>query len=67
MLVLSRKPTDQNQVGSTLFITDEQGNKIEISVLSVCKSDKNVRLGIKAPKHMNIFRDEHLIQDVEAA
>lgn len=46
MLVLSRK------VGESIVI----GDQIEVTVLSV--EGETVRVGIKAPKHVDIFRKE---------
>jgi carbon storage regulator len=46
MLVLTRK------LGQSIMI----GNRVEVQVLSV--AGEKVRLGITAPKHVSIFRNE---------
>jgi len=53
MLVLSRKP------GERILIGDE------IAVTIVRIGPNTVRIGIDAPKHMNIVRDELCVESVE--
>lgn len=48
MLVLTRKPLEQIYIGDNICIT----------VLRVDKASGEVRLGIDAPRDMNIVREE---------
>jgi len=52
MLVLSRKKNQSIMIGT------------EIEILITDISDDKVRIGIRAPKHMNIFRKE-LLEEVQ--
>ena len=54
MLVLSRKPGERIHIGHDITIT----------VLII--GPNNVRLGIDAPKHLNIARDELIAGPVSA-
>lgn len=46
MLVLSRKPSERIRIG----------DEIEITIVRI--GPNSVRIGIEAPKHMNIVRSE---------
>lgn len=46
MLVLSRKPGEKIRIGE------------DVSITIVRIGPNNVRIGIEAPKHMNILREE---------
>lgn len=53
MLVLSRKPGERLMVGDDVIIT------------IVRITPNNVRVGIECPKHINVVREELLIDEEE--
>lgn len=50
MLILTRRPSER------LIIDDGNGNEIEVAVLGI--NGNQVRIGVNAPKHIAVHRQE---------